>query len=520
MSRATRVAVIGAGVGGLACAAQLAAAGCTVGVFDRAAVPGGKLSEVTAGGRRLDAGPTVFTMRWVFDALFAEAGRRLDDAVGLVPATLLARHAWNDRERLDLHADLEQAVDAIGAFAGPAEGERYRTFCARARRIYATLERPFLRAQANGIVGLVAKAGARGLPGLLQIAPFSTLWSALGEHFHDPRLRQLFARYATYCGSSPFRAPATLMLVAHVEREGVWYVEGGMQRLADALARLATESGARLNCNTEVARIEVRDGAARGVVLANGERVEADAVVFNGDAAALAQGLLGADAIAAMPPSARGARSLSALTWHFVARARGFPLVRHNVFFSRDYRAEFEALVARGGLADDPTVYVCAQDRDDGDAVEIAPERLMCLVNAAPLRGDATDRQDPLEIERCKHRMLQRLARCGLTLEPSAPALCTTPADFAVRFPGSFGALYGPASHGWRASFQRPGARTRVDSLYLAGGTTHPGPGVPMAALSGRLAATALLADRRRTQARASTRPSRPAAMPGGTSTP
>lgn len=221
-----RVIVIGAGIGGLAAALTLAAAGLDVTVLERADRVGGKMRSVPVGGSAIEAGPTVFTMRWVFDELFEEAGTSLEAEIGLRPASLLARHAWSGRERLDLFADVATSADAIAAFAGPREAEGYRRFCARAAEVYRTLEGPFIRADRPSPVDLAQRVGLAGIGSLWRIQPFATLWSALGEYFRDPRLRQLFGRYATYCGASPFEAPATLMLVAHVEQVGVWTVEG------------------------------------------------------------------------------------------------------------------------------------------------------------------------------------------------------------------------------------------------------------------------------------------------------
>ena len=516
LMRTPRVVVVGAGVGGLSAAALLARQGLDVRVFEAAAEPGGKLGLAAVGPHRLDAGPTVLTMRWVFDELFASLGLSFDTRLGLQRCEVLARHAWGS-DRLDLLADMDASVAAIEAFSGAAEAGRYRAFCRRAQAVYQTLEQSFLRSPRPNPLSLAWRVGFTRLPALMAIAPFRALWQELGRYFQDPRLRQLFGRYATYCGSSPFEAPATLMLVAHVEREAVWQLAGGMRSLAQALADAARLQGVRLDCDAPVQEILLSGGRACGVRLRSGEVVGADVVVYNGDARALQDGLLGSAVQAGLGAAPRLQRSLSALTWHFEAQASGFALSHHNVFFSdpahNGYRREFEA-IAQGRLPDSPTVYLCAQDRSGQltGAGPQGPERLMCLVNA-PAEG-ANAAQGALraeEIAACQQRMFDQLKRAGLHLQLSPHPLCVTrPSDFAQRFPGSAGALYGPSSRGWRASFLRPAQTTRLPGLFLAGGSVHPGPGVPMAALSGRLAAMQI------SKALASTHRFHPVVMPGG----
>ncbi len=512
------VVVIGAGIGGLVSALEIAASGTPVVVLERAAEPGGKMRRVTLGGAAMDAGPTVFTMRWVFDELFDAIGARLDDHLVLHRSDVLARHAWADGARLDLFADRTRSAAAIGTLAGSAAARGYDAFCERAARIHRTLDRPFLRGSRPNPMSLANRVGLRHLPDLMSISPFATLWDELGRYFVDPRLRQLFGRYATYCGASPYLAPATLMLVAHVEQEGVWRVDGGMHSVARSLASLAVQKGATLRCGADVKEIVVNGGRATGVRLVGGETMAASAVVFNGDVAALANGLLGPSAIGSAPSTPREERSLSALTWNLLARAEGFPLAHHNVFFSNDYRREFEDVFRHARLPTAPTVYVCAQDRSDTDRPELgAPQRMLLIANA-PATGDAHPFTDE-ELTRCESQVWKLLSSCGLTLQSKPEhSQRTTPQDFERLFPATGGALYGRASHGWMASFSRPGARSRLPGLYLAGGSVHPGPGVPMAALSGRQAAASVLHDLTRRSRRTSMPMSRPVATPGGTS--
>ncbi|MGG5811522.1 1-hydroxycarotenoid 3,4-desaturase CrtD [Falsiroseomonas sp. CW058] len=484
--------VVGAGIGGLAAAADLARRGARVTVLERAAAAGGKMRQLAPpGSAGIDAGPTVFTMRWIFEGLFADAGRSLGDALELVPASVLARHAWRAGGRLDLHADVARSAEAIGDFAGAADARGYREFVARAADIHRTLLAPFIAAERPSPAELVRRVGFARLDALWRTAPWRTMWGALGDHFRDPRLHQLFGRYATYCGCSPFLAPATLMLVAHVEQEGVWLVRGGMVRVARAIQALAEAQGAAFRFGAHVARIEAQGGRATGVTLADGERIAADAVLFNGDAGALAQGLLGGAARGAAAAVPRAARSLSAVTWCVRGEAAGFPLHHHNVFFAEDYAGEFEAVFRRRTIAAAPTVYLCAQDRGVGEVAPGTPERMLLLVNAPPdgdLRDMAPDLPD------LAGRALALLRDCGLGLRLDG-AVVTTPAGFDALLPGTGGALYGRASHGATGTFARPGAASRLAGLYCAGGSVHPGPGIPMAAMSGRLAAARILED-------------------------
>jgi 1-hydroxycarotenoid 3,4-desaturase len=339
--------------------------------------------------------------------------------------------------------------------------------------------------------GFMGDLGFKGLGVLAQLGPMRSLWQQLGHQFTDPRLRQLFARYATYCGSSPWQSPATLMLIAQVEMDGVWSVQGGMVAMAQALARVARRHGAVFRYQSTCQRIEKRQGRVCGVHLESGEFLPADRVIFNGDAAALRQGLLGEDARPAVPVKAPP-RSLSALTWSMYTPVQGVALDRHNVFFQDGYASEFEDIFERQRLPESPTVYVCAQDRP-GEVTPGQAERIFCLVNA-PAGGDGDQPTEEASAQ-CEQRTFQHLSRLGLQLQPTeSNSVRTTPRDFHRRFPASGGALYGQATHGWTSIFSRPGSTTPLPGLFLAGGSVHPGPGVPMAALSGQRAAEAVMA--------------------------
>ena len=484
---AKKIVVIGAGMGGLAAAIRLAAAGMDVSLIETQAEPGGKMRTLPSHAGPIDAGPTVLTMRKVFDDIFAAAGTRLDDHITLIPQPILARHWWLDGSRLDLHADPAASAAAIAAFAGSRAEDDFIRFDRLAARLYAAFDAPVMQAAAPHMasIGWNALMAPRAWSALL---PGRSLARHLATAFSDPRLQQLFGRYATYVGGAPDLSPAVLALIWQAEARGVWAVQGGMHCLAKAMADLATGQGVDLRYGLTVRKIERQGARVSGVVLSDGRNLKCDAVVFNGDPAGLLAGLLGNGAQTALRPIAAHPRSLSAWVWAFAAKPSGVDLIHHNVFFGSDPTLEFGP-IAKGQMPQDPTLYICAQDRTGGQVPD--QERFEIIMNAPPKTTLATG-----EIDQCRSKTFAQLARFGLTFDRTPPdSALTTPQGFATLFPGSQGSIYGRSPHGTLASFQRPTARTGLTGLYLAGGGAHPGAGVPMAALSGRHAAEAILKD-------------------------
>jgi len=491
-SSGSHIVVIGAGVGGLASALRLRSEGYDITVLDAHRWPGGKMRPVISVAGNVDAGPTVLTMRHVFEDLFRASGARLDDHVRLIREPYLARHFWPDGSHLDLFDDREESARAIERFAGHRAAVEFHRYAAEAQELFRIFEAPMMQSGEPSLFRLAAAAlsAPRKVSNLL---PGATLAGKLSRMFTDPRLQQLFGRYATYVGGTPYCSPALISLIWRAEEAGVWRVEGGMHRLAEAMAHRLVEMGGSLRLGTRVVRIRVDGESVTGIDVDPDTPLSADVLVYAGDPRALATGLLGKAVTRIARITKRTPRSLSAHVWGFAARAHGRELLHHNVFFASNPYTEFTDITA-GRIPSEPTVYVCAQDRGTDCPVPTGDERFEIILNAAARTKPATN--DIEEKETCRLVTFKTLENLGLTIVP-VPTVqsLTTPTDFEALFPGSAGALYGQSPHGMMASLKRPRARTEIRGLYLAGGGTHPGAGVPMAALSGKHAAEAIVAD-------------------------
>lgn len=487
MQSKEKAVVIGAGMGGLAAAIRLSALGLSVTVVDMADAPGGKARAVASDAGPVDTGPTVMTLPDVADSLFRLCDMRLEDEVDLIPLPRLARHFWTGSPSLDLYPETAANFDAIRSFAGLKEAEGFARFDKLSAGLLAAFDAPVMRA-ARPMLAPVALAALRQPRLWPALIPGLSLERLLKGYFRDPRLVQLFGRYATYVGGRPAQSPAVLSLIWRVEAQGVFAVRQGMHGLAAALARGAAAKGVEFRFATRARRIVRQGGRVTGVEVEGGT-LPCTVCVFNGDPQALAEGHLG-DAVAIARSVKPAKRSLSAWVWAFAAAPQGVELAHHNVFFTADPAQEFGP-IARGEMPVAPTLYVCAQDRELGTPTP-ALERFEIILNGPAGHPPPTD-EDAL----CRTRTFPALRAQGLTFspQPGVQALLT-PHILSRRYPGSQGAIYGASPEAAMAAFQRPTARTALAGLYLAGGGAHPGAGVPMALLSGGHAATAVAEDR------------------------
>jgi phytoene desaturase len=486
------IVVVGGGVGGLAAAIRLAAAGHDVQLLERSAEVGGKLGRHRAGGFTWETGPSLLTLPAVFDELLGLAGTSLARSCRPVRLDVTCRYHFADGSSFatrDEPAATRAEVEALSPGSGPAWDRWQR----RAGQVWSTAERTFFAGPIEDPVVLARRM--RSPLDLLAIDPLPTLHQRAARTFADPRLVQWACRYATYAGSDPWRAPATLGCIPYVEQaHGCWALLGGLATLADALAAAATSLGASVRTDAEVTAILADGPGSRtsGVQLASGEVVASDLVVADVDAAHLYADLL-PDAGGQRRVRAAG-RSTSGFVLLLGAAGQTEALDHHTVLFSGDYRREFVDIAA-GRPPSDPTVYVCAADRTDPAAAPPGAESLFVLVNV-PSSDEPAAAWGQERTDAYAEKVLDVLDRRGLDLRRRlVHREVITPADLATRHRAVGGAIYGTSSNGRRAAFTRPSNRGRRPGLYLVGGSSHPGGGLPLVALSAKIAAAMIEAD-------------------------
>ena len=475
--------VIGAGVGGLATAIRLAAAGHQVEVLERNPVVGGKLATLEEAGYSFELGPTLLTLPHIFDELFKLVGTTLADEVELVRLDPQIRYRWPNGSTLDVPDDPAAFRAVLDSFS-PGSGAHWTRFAGHAAQLWEISERTFLAGPMGSPLSMLPRMASPF--DVAKVDGRRTLAKSAAAHFDDPRLQQLVGRYATYSGSSPFRTPATLACIAHVEQAfGCWYVMGGLGRLRDALERAARRVGVTIRVGVDVGKVATDGKRVTGVELADGGSESAEVVVSNVDSTHLYADLLPNPK--QLKRIEKAGRSTSAFVICAAVRGRTEGIAHHNVFFSLHDQQEFEHLEA-GRMAIDPTVYACVSSVTDPSQAPPDGENWYLLVNTPPAIG--------IDRKLMTAAVLNRLAERGFDIRTRIDFTRTlVPADFEARYRAVGGAIYGTSSNGRRAAFRRPDNAGPVDGLYLVGGSAHPGGGLPMVAISARIVAE-LVAER------------------------
>lgn len=471
--------IIGGGLGGLAAALRLAVAGWQVTVCEQGKTFGGKMNRWECQDFRFDTGPSLITMPWVFARLFEACGAKLEDRVQLQSVDPLAEYVFDDRTRFFYTTKLPEWLEVVRQLE-PRDVDGFLKFMELGARLFSLSRETFLRRP------VLARPDFRSLKALRHF-PIRSAWgnyhATVESHFRSPLLRQLFDRYPTYVGSSPYAAPATLAVIPYIEFAfGGWHIKGGLYQLVTSLLSLARDSDIELLTNARVTAIETQSRKVKGVRLADGTWLPAQVVVMNGDVATASK-LLGLNSL----PAPIHDRSLSGLVLLYGLRRKLEGLAHHTVFFSSDYRREFAQLFDERIFPDDPTVYVSAPSRNDDSVAPAEGETLFIMANA-PANDHPWTTDD---LARAREKIFKRLQKGGFPEIDGHVVVQDewTPQRFAKDYLAPGGAIYGTHSHGWRHAFLRPPNKDRAFSgLYYVGGSSHPGGGTPTVLLSAEIA--------------------------------
>ncbi|WP_299817687.1 phytoene desaturase family protein [uncultured Jannaschia sp.] len=491
------VGIIGGGLGGLAAAATLAARGHKVTLLEKNAWLGGKAAELSEKGFRFDMGPTILTMPRVLERVFAEAGRDLSDYLDLRRLDPQWRCFYDDGTVLDLRDDPAEAAREIGKLS-PGDEQGFQRFMEVADRLSDVSDKFFFWRSVEDLrdtMNLKENMTLSTLSDVMALRMHRTVAGQIKRNVRDPRVAQMLEHFIQYIGSSPLAAPAVLCGIAQMQQgEGVWYPIGGTRAVPAALTRLGEELGVDYRTGVDVERIEVEGGRAVAIV-ANGETLRFDKVVSNMDSVRTYRELVGGKAWQKFGYKSREAACSGIVLYLGLDRAYEH-LAHHNFVFSRDPKEEFGAIYDRGVPAPDPTAYIAAPARTEPGVAPEGGEALYILVHTPHLRP-GHDWSRMLPVERAK--IMDKLARAAGMDDLEERIVferALTPQDIHDRYKVLDGAIYGLASHGRINGAFKPGNRSRqVQDLYLAGGSAHPGPGMPMALMSGWIAADSLHRD-------------------------
>ncbi|WP_207433683.1 1-hydroxycarotenoid 3,4-desaturase CrtD [Sabulibacter ruber] len=477
--------IIGAGIGGIAAAIRLAVKGYTVTVLEANASFGGKMTQFTLpGGYRFDAGPSLFTLPHLVDELFSLAGRNPKDYFRYQRLPIVTQYFWPDGTRLTAHASSEDFAQEVETKLGIPKVQ-LKKHLQKVARLYHATANTFLHKSLHKLDTYISADVLKTLPALPELGLTTTMHAANAKAFSDPRLVQLLDRYATYNGSDPYQAPGTLNLIPHLEFNiGAFYPEGGIYAIAESLVKLGEELGVEFRYQEPVQEIITQGNRATGVRTSQGV-YEADLVVSNMDVVPTYRKLLPSQP--APERTLQQPRSSSALIYYW-GISRSFPeLDLHNIFFSQDYKAEFEHIFKKGTVTEDPTVYVNITSKYTPSDAPTDHENWFVMVNVPHNAGQDWKKL----IQQTRQSVLRKVSQAlGVEIGPLISAeRVWDPKGIEADTSSFAGALYGSSSNNRMAAFLRhPNFSSKLKGLYFVGGSVHPGGGIPLCLLSAKIA--------------------------------
>lgn len=482
---ARTAAVIGAGIGGLAVAIRLARQGFRVTVFEANETPGGKVAELHMDGFRFDMGPSVLTMPQYIDELFELCGEQPQQHFRYRSLDPIFRYFYTDGTEITTPADPQRLAAELESKTLVPKA-KVLEFLNRSRIKMELTDPVFLQRSLHQWKNYFDWPTWRGIFNFAKVEAFTTMAKANARLFNNPKVEQLFNSYASYNGSDPYQAPATLNLVSHYEITlGAFYIEGGMFSIARKLTDLAQRQGVEFKFGSRVNRITVKDGRATGLV-ADGIQHAFDLIVSNADVHATYRQLL---ADQPGPSVILDREKSSSVIVFFWGMKKQFPRLHlHNMFLSPDPKAEYDGLFTEGKVCDDPTVYVHVSSKEHTTDAPLGSENWFVMVSVPHNTGQDWD----ATVQRTRSNVLRRLnAQLGEELEPLI--VCQKvmdPRDIETRTSSAMGAVFGNSSNGIFSAFLRhPNFSSRIKGLYFCGGSVHPGSGIPLCLLSAKITA-------------------------------
>ena len=481
------VAVIGSGIAGLSAAIRLSLQGRKVVVFEKNTYTGGKITAFEKQGFRFDMGPSLFTMPQLVEELFELAGKTPKDYFQYHTHDEVCRYFWLDGKCLTLYPSVDRNVEAITTVFGKESGRRVRKYFDDARKKFELTAPFFLESSLHKAKTFLSPSVLKVVSEIPRLGLFSTLDDHNKRYFKEPKLVQLFNRYATYNGSSPYQTPGIMQMISHLEHGmGTHFPVGGMHAISQSLTKLAQELGVQFELSSMVEHILVEENKVQGVMVNGTERMF-DLVVCNSDIKHAYHELL--------PKQVRRPRktlaqepSSSALIFYW-GIGQSFPeMDLHNIIFSEDYKEEFDHICSNGPFWKDPTIYIHISNRLEVDDAPKGKDSWFVMVNVPYDQG-----QDWEDIVRKVRRKL--IERISSVLGKDIASLIETeeiltPTQIQQRTSSVGGALYGTSSNERMAAFLRHSNKSSsVKGLYFCGGSAHPGGGVPLCILSGKIAA-------------------------------
>lgn len=488
-----KIGIVGAGLGGLSASIRLANFGFDVDVYEQDSVPGGKASQFIRDGFRFDKGPSLLTMPFVLQELFRDSGEEINNYLTLNQLETICKYFYPDGSVINAYSDMDRFGDEIELNTTDKKEslKKYLSYC---KSIYDLTSDLFLYNSPAELSTFLNKKAFSTLLQINKIDPFRTMHEANSEFFSDSKLVQLFDRYATYNGSNPYKAPATLNIIQHVEYNlGSFIPAGGIYSITNALFNLAQKKGVKFNFNSKVDEIVIEGKKAIGLTI-NGQFERYDAALSNVDVNTTFQKLIKniktreSIRYSKLPPS------FSGLVFYWGINGTFPQLETHNIFFSKNYRQEFEYLFLNKTIPDDPTIYIYISSKLNKQDAPDDCENWFVMVNAPYIQNQDWD----AEIKTARYRIIEKLNKF-FQLDISKNILfeeSLTPIDIQNNTGSYLGSIYGIASNDKFSAFKRQSNKSKtIKNLYFCGGSAHPGGGIPLVILSGKISSELIKKD-------------------------